>query len=209
MADVSKPITERNAITRAIVAVIRVQSGAIAAALEPRLFPKGVPNSLTLEAVIVAFADHLEQTMADLSSANQAHAAEMADDAAPRANRDAARDAIRALMISVRNALASAYGQVPLSAYGLAGETPSDAEHLLEAAKTSRDLLRDKPIGAQPLAAFTSFKAAVAANKLDEAIAALETALGKVRQDERELQGTAQKRDTAVAMWASRSSRTG
>lgn len=201
MADVSKLVSDRIAITRTLTSAVSVHGNETAAAIERALFPHGSPPGFQMCVFLQALGALAQRSVDELSAANQAHATELADDAEPRASRDSAKDELRARMIGIRSTLSGVYGAAILSAYGLSGETPSEAEHLIEAACTTERLLRNRPLTEAPKQEGVSVDPKTLADSLKARVDALRTALGDVRREEREAQVTLQRRNTATAAW--------
>ncbi|HVK69981.1 MAG TPA: hypothetical protein VM694_36255 [Polyangium sp.] len=201
MADVSRLVSERIAITRTLTSAVTVHGNEVAAAIVKALFPDGAPPDFQVTVFLHALGALAQRSVDELSAANQAHATELADDGEPRATRDATKDELRARMIGIRSTLSGVYGATLLSAYGLSGETPSDAEHLIEAACTTERLLRNRPLTEAPKQEGVSVDRVALADSLKARVDALRTALGDVRREEREAQVTLQRRNAATAAW--------
>ncbi len=201
MADVSKLVSERIAITRTLTSSISVHGAEVAPAIDDALFSGSPPPGFTALVLLQALGAAAQRAVDDLSATNQAHAAELADDGEPRAARDGARDELRAGLIGIRSTLSGVYGATLLAAYGLAGETPSEAEHLIEAASTTEGLLRNRPLTEAPKQEGVSVDPKALADSLKARVEALRAALGDVRREEREAQVTLQRRNAATATW--------
>src|SRR4051812_37717414 len=124
MSDVTKMVSDRTAISRTVLSSLEVHGAEVAAGLEKRLFPDGVPKHLTVAAVIEAFGGALGRAVTEMTEADIANAQEIADDDAPRLARDAAIASVRDQLIGIRGTLSSVFGPAILKAYGLSGETP-------------------------------------------------------------------------------------
>jgi hypothetical protein len=204
MADISKMVADRTAISRTVLSSIEVHGADVSAKLSEILFPKGAPKQLTTEAFLKALHGALAESVHKLTEADLAHAQELADDDAPRAARDAALADVRERLISLRATFASVYGAPILKAYGLAGETPSDPELLLNRANNVAALLSSKPISAKPKQEGVTVDAKVLASGLTAAAKELQKALNDVRREEREGQLTRRTREEAAAVWSGR-----
>jgi hypothetical protein len=201
MANVSKMVSDRIAVSRTVVSSLQVHGAEVGEALEKHLFPQGPPPHLTVAMVIEALGRVLEHSSRDLATADLAHAAELADDEAPRAARDQAIADVRARIISIRGTLSSVFGNSILSAYGLEGETPDDPELLAHRAASIAKLLAERPIVEQSKQAGVTVNAAALAHSLQEPMKSLTLALGDVRREEREAQLTLKARNGATADW--------
>ena len=201
MADVSKMVSDRIAISRTVVSSLQVHGTEVSEALEKRLFPQGPPPHLTVAMVVEALGRVLEHASRDLASADLAHAAELSDDEAPRTARDQAIAGVRARLISIRGTLSSVFGAGLLSTYGLAGETPEDPELLAHRAANVAKLLAERPIVEQPNQDGVTVNAIALAHSLQEPMQRLTLALGDVRREEREAQLTLKARNESSANW--------
>jgi hypothetical protein len=126
---------------------------------------------------------------------------EMADDTAPREAREAARTVLRESIIGIRGTLEGVYGGSISRAYGLAGETPIEADELLHMATTAEELLRTRALTEKPLRIGISVDLKAIADDLKERITELRSALGDVRREEREAQLTREARNAALIAW--------
>jgi hypothetical protein len=204
MADISKMVADRAAISRTVLSSIEVHGAEVSAQLTEILFPKGAPKQLTAEAFLKALHGALAESVRKLTEADLAHAQELADDDAPRAARDAALTEVREKLINLRSTLASVFGAAILKAYGLTGETPSDPELLLHRANNAASLLANKPISAKPQQEGVTVDPKVLASGLTSAAKKLQKALDAVRREEREGQLTRKTRDEASIAWSAR-----
>lgn len=203
MAEVSKVVSDRVAISRTLTSAIEVHGAEVATALEKALFPNGAPANCDVRVFLAALKAHAQRAADDVSGKDQAHAVELADDAAPRQARETARTALREGIIGIRSTLEGVYGASILSVYGLAGETPTDSDELLHMAATTEELLRSRPLTEKPLRIGITVDAKAIADDLQGRIAELRTALGDVRREEREAQVTREARNAALIAWNS------
>lgn len=201
MADVSKMVSDRIAISRTVLSSLQVHGAEVGEALEKHLFPQGPPPNLTVAMVIEALGRVLEQASRTLATADLAHAAELSDDEAPRAARDQAIADVRARMISIRGTLFSVFGTSILSVYGLVGETPDDPELLAHRAANVAKLLAERPIVEPSKQEGVMVHALALSLSLQEPMRNLTLALGNVRREEREAQLTLKARNGATADW--------
>lgn len=201
MAEVSKAVSDLVAITRTVTWAIEVHGADVATALEGVLFPNGAPPNCDVRVFLSALRASLQRAADDAAAKDQAHAIELADDAAPRQAREESRTALREGMIGIRSTLEGVYGASILSAYGLAGETPSDTDTLVHAASAVEDLLRNRPLVEKPLRIGIMVDTKAIADDLQGRIAALRAALGDVRREEREAQLTREARNAAQLAW--------
>jgi hypothetical protein len=201
MAEVSKVVSDRVAITRTLTWAIEVHGAEVATAIEAALFPNGAPANCDVRVFLAALRAHAQRAADDVASKDQVHAMELADDAAPRQARETARAALRESIIGIRATLEGVYGPTILSAYGLTGETPTDADELLHMASTTEELLRNRPLTDKPLRIGIAVDPKAIADDLKGRIADLRAALGDVRREEREAQLTREARNAALTAW--------
>jgi hypothetical protein len=201
MAEVSKVVSDRIAITRTLTWAIQVHGAEVADALEATLFPNGAPADCNVRTFLAALQTHAQRSADDVSGKDQAHAMELADDAEPRHNREVTRGALREGLIGTRSTLEGVYGSLILTAYGLAGETPTENDELLQAASTTEGLLRNRPLTEKPLRIGIAVDVKAIADDLHGRIEDLRTALGDVRREEREAQVTRDERNTSLIRW--------
>jgi hypothetical protein len=160
-----------------------------------------VPDKLTVADFITAFHGALDRTTAGMAQADIDHAQELADDEAPRLSRDTAMTSLREQMMGLRGTFTTVYGAGILGAYGLGGDTPDDAELLLQRATHTAQLLKSRPITEKPRQLGIIIDAAALATALETTAQQLRTALADVRREEREAQLTQARRDEAIARW--------
>lgn len=201
MADVSKAVSDRMAITRTLTSALEVHGAEVATALDAALFPEGAPANCDVRVLLLALQGYAQRALDEVVAKDQAHAVELADDGEPRQAREASRGALRECMIGIRSTLEGVYGGRILGAYGLTGETPIDADALVHSASTTEDLLRNRPLTEQPLRLGVTVDAIALANELHGRIGALRTALGDVRREEREAQVTREARNASLLKW--------
>jgi hypothetical protein len=201
MADVSKVVADRIAITRTLTSAIEVHGTEIVAALEAALFPNGAPPNCDVRVFLSALRAHAQRSADEVSTKDQAHAIELADDAAHRHEREAARTILREGIIGIRSTLEGVYGASILRAYGLTGETPTDADELVHAASATEELLRNRSLTEKPLRIGISVDSKAIADDLKARIDSLRAALGDVRREEREAQLTREARNAALVRW--------
>jgi hypothetical protein len=204
MSGVTKAVSDRVDISRTVLSSVETHGPDVANALTAILFPTGAPPSFTVPELLDALHGALTRAGDDIARADVGHATELADDAGPRLARDEAQATLREQLIGARGTLSSVYGARILSAYGLAGETPEDADLLIQRATTVAGLLETRPITEQPRQMGVSVDAPAIAKALRQTIDTLRGALADVRREEREAQLTLARRNDAVATWSER-----
>jgi hypothetical protein len=201
MADVSKAVSDRIAITRVLTSAIAVHGAAVAPVLEAILFPNGAPANCDVRVFLTALGDCAQSTVDDVASKDRLHAIELTDDTEPREERELARGLLRASVIGIRDTLEGAYGVGTATTYGLSGETPTDADTLLQSATATEELLRTRTLVNAPLQPGVSIDLKAMAAGLKLRIDALAEPLGDVRREEREAQLTRNDRNEALSGW--------
>ncbi len=126
---------------------------------------------------------------------------EIADDPQYRENRDSQQSSLRTEYISIKDLLFSIFGDSMLSKYGLSGETPTNPELLLTAAKNAANLLKKNPLPVPSRKGIPQIDGTALAMNLEENIEALETALRNVKKEEKELELAVRDRDISIAEW--------
>ncbi len=154
-------------------------------------------------ATIRALGDVIRRDAAAMVAADEAHEAELADDAAPRAARDAAFETVSSLLGEVRATTAVAYGEAAVAELGFAGKTLREPMALVALAGTVVERLprlRDRA----PVTLALRFDPAVYEAALAPAIAALRASLDEVRREAREAEATHTAKQRALATYDER-----
>lgn len=204
MADVSKMVSDRTAIARTVLTSLSVHGAEVSDDLEKILFPAGPPAHLTVAQVLTALGATIERATTALTDADLANAAELADDEAPRTARDQGIIDLRSKLIGIRGTLSSVFGTAILGAYGLAGETPEDADLLVHRAGNIANLLATRPLVEKPKHDGVTVDAKLLGHSLEKPIAHLTAALADVKREEREAQLTLKVRNEAALVWNTR-----
>lgn len=202
MSDVSKAVVNRVAIARTLLAAVEVQGQEVVSQLEATLFPQGVPEGFDVRVFMDALTGHVQRSIDDLVQKDRAHAIELADDDAPRQERDSAKAALRETLFGIRDTLEGVFGASIAAAYGLSGATPEDSNELLSRAAAVSELLANRPLVEKPLRLGVMVDLKAIASELNVHIGALDKALGDVRREEREAQVTRDARNASLAAWS-------
>jgi hypothetical protein len=165
------------------------------------LFPDGAPESLTVAQVVGALAALLGRTTENLHDADLALAAEVADDTAYRDQRDEATELIREDLIDTADLISSSYGDEHLSTFGLKGETPRSSDLLVNNGSNVEELLRSRPLPAEPKRGRPPVEAAALAAVIREHVDQLRGALESVKNEEREYERALVARDASLDEW--------
>jgi hypothetical protein len=135
-----------------------------------------------------------------MTEASRAHQAELADDADPRARRDQAFLAIRALLVPLRSVVELVYGQPGLKRIELDRPTPVDPKELKETAGAVLRHLRDPHFKwPKRLQDGVSVDPQHWIDELEKPVEALAAALKDVAREEREAEGTLGKKTETIA----------
>ncbi len=197
-------VSDRIAIARTVLSSLSVHGAEVSDDLEKILFPDGAPAHLTVAMVLTALGATIERATSALREADLANAAELADDDAPRAARDQGVSDLRARIISIRGTLSSVFGNAIVGVYGLAAETPEDADLLVHRATSIASLLASRPLVEKAKHDGVTVDAALLGKSLEKPIAHLTAALADVRREEREAQLTLKARNAAAVVWNTR-----
>lgn len=193
---VSKMILERTKVQESQEAWVKAHGPELAAALEAVAGP-----GLDAEPFIRSLSKLVERRAKAMVTADETHAQELTDDAAPREARDEAATNVANLLRFARTAIATMYGQTALTKAGLADAITSDPAALVVQA---RQFL--KSAGAKgfqlPEAkheGLAEINVPALVGKIEAALPALETALAKVATEDAEAQGTLRAKQDALA----------
>lgn len=198
---VSRMVADRSAIGNTILSAISIHGPEVAPVIEKALFPDGVPQKLTVVGFIDALGAHLQRRSDALVSADKAHAAELADDDAPRAAREEGVSEIRGYFVSLRTNLTSNYGPAVASAYGVDAALPDDAAALANLAGKVEHLLRTRPLTEAPKRQSLKLDPIAAADDLKALGDGLRKTLGDIEREKREAQLTLNGKNEAMAAW--------
>lgn len=202
MSNVSKMVADRLAISATVMTSLSVHGASAAPAIEAILFPDGPPESLTVRDFLKALHDSLERNRNQLRDADLAHAAELADDEAPRAARDAAVAALRGTLTALRGNMINIYGSAVAVAYGVPSPIPESDDLLIRAATTVEQKLRERALTeASKNAGFAVDRAAVA-DVLKGLLAEVGAAAADVEREKREAQLTLKAKSAALSQWS-------
>ncbi|APR85228.1 Hypothetical protein A7982_10577 [Minicystis rosea] len=124
----SKQVTDRQKNVASILAAADTHVVPAVAEIDKLLTPHLAPGeTLPDVALLVALTKRLVARAGDdLVRADDAHEAELSDDAAPRLARDAAREALYATLTDLRDWLRGLFGEGALRGLGFYGDTPED-----------------------------------------------------------------------------------
>jgi len=199
---ISKMVADRIAIARTVSSALRTHGPEVAPALEKTLFPKGVPENLTVADFIAALGDCLDVHVTDLGAADAAHTAELADDDPCRMARDDKAAELRNLCLSLREVVTRNYGQPVTKAYGLDVTPPEDPQQLLNMTRHTSLLLKTRLLTEPSRNKSLTLDPIAAAEDLEAHGKALEAALEDVEREKREAQITQSAKDMQMGRWS-------
>lgn len=196
----SKQVSDRAKASRGLAQTLETNASALAEAIEKAL-ARGAskPKKLgDLTGLFVAMGALVTAVSEELEAADQAHEREMADDAAPRDEREAAIAAVREVLVDLRSALVAAYPASALKAVGLSGAAPYDGQALLSYGKKVLEGLEGAKLGA-PKREGLHVDTKVFAKDLRKQLRALDPALAAVAREQREGEATLATKTKALA----------
>jgi hypothetical protein len=194
----SKMVLDRERSALQVAQAAETHAQAVAEKLKAVL-GEGAPDA----AAIRALGAVVRRDAAALVAADAAHEAELADDVAPRAARDAAVEAVYRLLGEVRASTAVAFGEAVATELGFAGTTPREPVALAALATTvggRLPKLRDRA----PVVPGLRFDPAPYEAALPPAVAALRASLDDVRREAREAETTYTAKQRALATYDER-----
>ncbi len=131
----------------------------------------------------------LDDRTASMVAADEAHAAELGDDAPARDAREETSHALRDLLVTARPLLAGVYGPGAPAAVGLVGSLPDDPAMLARKAGEVATALGAADLG-EPRSSYVSLDPTALADDLAIGAAAVDAALKKVAAEVREAETT-------------------
>ncbi|HEY8430104.1 MAG TPA: hypothetical protein VIL20_17100 [Sandaracinaceae bacterium] len=135
-----------------------------------------------------------------LRDADARYGDELSDDDPSRIERDAAADALRALIGNVQHSIVGIYGEVYADHVGLLGSLEPRPDMLARRAERIVRQLRTVPVP-EPLLEGASIDIERVAARIDEATARLDRALAEVAKEKSEADAALVERDKAAVHW--------
>jgi hypothetical protein len=204
----SKQVTDRQKSGSSVVAAGEAHADRVATELDAVLSPylrKGekIPNlALFMHLVTRALADARDAMVA----ADEAHQAELADDAAPREARDEAATALYAEITDLREWLTGLYGAAATKRLGFSDITPRDPVALERFAGEITGALGSQPLP-KPRRKGVRWAPAETIQQIDALRASLRQHLKDVAREAREAEATVIAKSAAMAAYDERFSR--
>jgi hypothetical protein len=187
---VSKQVLQRLRASRMVVQVADTHRTSLANQLQ-QLFSDQVPGEdpANWEQAIQLLGKLLQKATQSMEQAEQVHQAEIADDLAPRVQRDDAAAELYRLLIQFRDALRVVYGENVLQTMGFKGNTPQDPLHLQQLTHQVQAGLSKLPSNPANMDV-VHFDFPKMVEKLTEPLARLTQAMDDVTRESRELEIT-------------------
>jgi hypothetical protein len=121
--EISKQVVDREKSAAQVVAAARGHKEKAGAGVASLL---GAAHGNAAKGILAAAADKLEQKARAMVAADEAHVAELGDDAQNRTARDEKTAALRAVFVDLRDLATTMYGPAYVAALGYEGATPED-----------------------------------------------------------------------------------
>lgn len=200
---VSKQVSDRKKSTDKVVEFINTNKNklkdALVAIYSPYLKSDEQMPDFALLAELVG--RRLADKAAVMVSKQEAYEAELKDDDLPRKLRDEAAEKLYSQVVEVREAVIGLFGSKYLTTLGFSGSTPQDPFLLIAYARGIENAIQqavEKGTLPAPRLKGASWDTAEALSDLKAARIALENALAKVTQEEREAQAAIVERNRAT-----------
>lgn len=197
----SKQVTDRSRSAGIVGTNAETYASEVGARTSAQLAPflqagEAVPDTALLLRLLARFL--ASKSMA-LDAADSAHEAEISDDAAPRAERDAAEAELRETTSEFRNAISAKYGDVGLRTLGIHEGPPSNTLPLLKYGRDFHAALIDATrVLTGSARRGVQLDRAQMADELSPAVARLDRALQAVSREASELNVTQAAKNLAV-----------
>ena len=197
----SKQVVDRARSSASVMATMEAHSPELVEQLAARLSPHLHRGEVMPDvALLVSLASrHLAHAAAQLDVADRTHEAELSDDAAPRAERDAAHGSLRVVVTDMKGAIQAVGGAAAQQALGISGAVPTDVRALERFAAGLHDALLDtsRVVTSTSRVGLVLDRPAMAAVLAPE-IARLQRALEHVAKEAAELGLTQTAKDKAI-----------
>lgn len=203
----SKQVVDRQKEAQAVIAAGTTHAATLVEGLTALLSPmlqrgEKLPD---LELLLKLALRVLDESQSALVEADEAHQRELLDDAEPRDARDEAAAGLRDRLISLRDTLASLYGESILRKSGFTSPTPEEPVLLSRFAGQVSGALQELTLPRPRLPGLRiQVNAPELAAELDAQRGRLDQALADVTRETKEAQATLSARDEAAASFDSR-----
>ena len=187
----SKMVVDRERAARSVSQAAETHAAQVATSLAPKLQAElGTGEKLPdLELVIKLIGRALSATVTPLVQADEAHDAELRDDAGPRRKRDETTLETYAILTRLRGAVGTVYGAAGVALLGFSGATPTEPIAVKELG-ASVLLNLPKLNDLEPQDDTVTFNATSYRKKLTKALEAMGEAIGAVTRETREAEAT-------------------
>jgi len=201
MAKISRLSANKYAIHRNIASSVSANSYTLSKRVEAKLFPHGVPPSLSMEKVIHALVEVLSSRYDTFAEQDRRVATESARDRFKRSERDACVAELRQGVIATRGVIEGFWGREASRSVGLIGETPERPWELLVYARHAHRGLEAGLGDFKPLLGISVPDTTEMAAGLKAQIDALDAKLSALGLEERGTQDAQNKRLEAAEDW--------
>ncbi|TXD37315.1 hypothetical protein FRC98_11335 [Lujinxingia vulgaris] len=201
MAKISRLSGNMYAIHGNIASSVRVNSYTLSKRVEAKLFPNGVPPSVSVEDVIHALVEVLSRRYETFAELDRRVATELSRDRFLRGDRDACVVDLRQGVIATRGVVEGFWGREACRSVGLVGETPERPWDLLIYARQVHRGLEAGLADYMPLLGISVPDTREMAAGLKLKIDALDAKLSALGLEERGTQAAQNKRQEAAEDW--------
>jgi len=198
----SKMIVDKQKSTRSVVAVGETNADSVGERMKRELLAYLKKSEIMPDFALMMrlLGRALEDRMRAMVAADEAHEAELRDDEAPRAGRDASGERLGTQLAGLRDATSSIYGAPTAAALGIPGEIPRDPAMLLQVGRnTVGAAIRVKL--PKPLLPGASLDLKVIAQQLASTCDDLAGHLADVAREQREAQVTQAAKNQSVDLY--------
>ncbi len=197
----SKSVTDRSKSVELVTHALRASAVSASTQITGRLKPylKSGESMPDLALLFELLARGVESHGAAMRKADEAHAAELSDDAEPRSRRDQAHDRTHDAVVEIKEAVGSLFGELWLGKLQLPNPIPQDPVVLERAASDFLGALERTKLPAPKLKGVGAFDASHWKTMLEEPVKTLRASLGDVARETREAEVTLKEKSRAVA----------
>lgn len=198
----SKVVVKYQKHTESLLASLRTHTPALVDAVRAKTRSSPNRQGADVGALLAFVEGECDAKLLALLAADDAHAKEMADDEAPRAQRDESAAALRAELLDVKQSVSALFGDAWAQRLGLAGEIPVDPSMLARTATQVVQALESEKLPRPRSAAVGTVRSDAWVTALREPLDALTSARASVQREAQEAKGTLAARDEAMAALA-------
>ncbi|MDJ0764741.1 MAG: hypothetical protein QNJ97_17305 [Myxococcota bacterium] len=192
--EVSKMVVDRQKSASKVIAAAHTHKSKVGTGMTELL---GRDFGVAAEQLMDASAEALKTATRAMVTADEAHIAELDDDPAHRAARDAAADQIRNVFVDFRDLTRTMFGASYVASLGYEGETPEDPVMLHRLGQRILDRI-DKTDRPHPRFEGMTFDPGPWKQKISDPLAKLDTALKNTNTEVREAEQTLSAKHRAI-----------